>query len=562
MYSNVRNLWEKGIEMRKEKSNRGLQRDIFRTHVILLIAVAIVLSIVGLGISLRAETQKRDLNLQNIAQSIAHSEVLIEELKNSEQLMAETPEELSESVSVSYLESLEGALGDIDVISVVSKDKIRIYHSNHSLIGTEYDGEMPDFVENKSDIYATNSEGPSGYQRRAYAAICDEDGTYLGFVIAVMLQKNIRTQTIHLLLLFVLATFFVVLVELMLSYYLSGKIKHDLFGYEPDTFSAMFKIRDNILESLEEGIVAVNREGNVQFINDAASSMLGIEDKISGETLNEYGKTLLGSTLDSGEKEFHVQEKDFPNSNIIVDRVPIKENGEVAGAIGILHDRTEYTRLMEDLSGTRYLVDSMRANNHDFTNKLHVILGLIQMGMSEEAIQYIENITIVQREIIGTIMKSIDDPAVAALLIGKTARAAECDVEFILREGSSFVRADYPIPSETLVTVIGNLIDNALDAMNLSEESYEEHKELLFGIFSKPGALLITVDDNGVGISRENLNSIFVRGFSTKGEGRGTGLYETKKLVERFGGEIIVESQEQIGTSFMVSFKKGNVEAE
>ena len=227
------------------------------------------------------------------------------------------------------------------------------------------------------------------------------------------------------------------------------------------------------------------------------------------------------------------------------------------GAIAILHNRAEYTKLMEELSGTRYLVDSMRANNHDFTNKLHVILGLIQMGMYDDASSYIQNITMVQRENISKVMNAVSEPAVAALLIGKIARASELNINFVLREGCYYSTADMNLPSEMLITVVGNLLDNAFDAMNESTD-YKKHKELMFGIYSKPGAVLITVDDTGSGIKSRDMEHIFENGFSTKGNGRGTGLYQVKAIVENFGGKITVESQEGVGSSFAISFVKEN----
>ena len=212
---------------------------------------------------------------------------------------------------------------------------------------------------------------------------------------------------------------------------------------------------------------------------------------------------------------------------------------------------------MEDLSGTRYLVDSMRANNHDFTNKLHVILGLIQMEMYDQATAYIQNITMVQRKNISNIMNAIHDPAVAALLIGKLARASELNVKFILREGCYYSPSDMKLPSEMLITVIGNLLNNAFESMNL-EDQFEKEKELLFGIYSRPGAVLITVDDTGSGIAEKDIPHIFENGYSTKGENRGTGLYQVKTMVENYGGSITIESQEGIGTSFSLSFAKSN----
>ena len=116
-----------------------------------------------------------------------------------------------------------------------------------------------------------------------------------------------------------------------------------------------------------------------------------------------------------------------------------------------------------------------------------------------------------------------------------------------------YSNTDISLPSETLVTIIGNLIDNAFEAMNEGYD-YETQKELLFGIYSRQGAVLITTDDTGKGISKKDLEHIFENGYSTKGHGRGTGLYQVKTLVEGLGGTITVESQESVGTSFSVSF--------
>ena len=151
----------------------------------------------------------------------------------------------------------------------------------------------------------------------------------------------------------------------------------------------------------------------------------------------------------------------------------------------------------------------MRANNHDFTNKLHVILGLIQIGEYEKAEAYIENISIIQRETVSAIMKAIDNASFSALLIGKICRASECNVKFVLEDNCIFKNEDISIPSEALVTITGNLIDNALDAMNMQIESVNKSKTLTFGVFTKSKNLLITVKDNGPGIPKNIMDKIF-----------------------------------------------------
>ena len=545
------------IEKRKKKQKneervtlKSIQQSFFSVQLVLIVSLALFLGIAGTLINIQFENQKRDLNLQNVARTIAGSPILDN---------GQVADSNSQKILKEYLDSLEDSLGDIDVISVVNDENIRLYHSNHELIGTVYDGTIPEFERGVKEFYASNDQGPSGTQRRAYAAIYNADGEYAGFVMAIMLQTSIRAETFQTFWIFFLITGAAIIMELMISSEMSGKIKESLMGYEPDVFSAMYQIRDNILESLDEGIIAVDSDQTIQFANKAAALMLcdskESDEVVVGKSLDSVcNPDLLRHTLETGEKEFNIQERSMGNSDILIDRIPIKEAEKIVGAVGILHNRTEYTKLMEDLTGTRYLVDSMRANNHDFTNKLHVILGLIQMEMYEEAISYIENISIVQRATISKIMNTVNEPAVAALLIGKSARASELNVKFVLREGCYYSNTALNLPAEALVTIIGNLIDNAFEAMNERDEMVGQPKELLLGIYSRPGAVLITTDDTGKGIPKEDLEHIFENGYSTKGEGRGTGLFQVKSLVEGLGGTISVETQEGVGTSFSVSF--------
>lgn len=218
--------------------------------------------------------------------------------------------------------------------------------------------------------------------------------------------------------------------------------------------------------------------------------------------------------------------------------------------------KKEFYSFAEDFEGTKFLVDSMRANNHDFTNKLHVILGLIQIGEYDRAVSYIENISIIQKETVSKVMHSVDNPSFSALLIGKIARASECNVKFILKEDIVFNSDDIDLPSEALVTITGNLIDNALDAMNTAQMMSRSDRALTFGVYTKPGELFITVQDTGNGIPDDIKDKVFQNGFSTKGTGRGVGLYHTKQLIESLGGSITFESQVGKGTCFMVSLKR------
>lgn len=538
------------MNQKKEKSSQGggnsltkIKRKIFNTQMALIIIFSVILAIAAILIGVTEKRQEIDKNLKNISEAIVSSPLLKDIDIN--RLNAEDA-----TYFCDYLGSLKSSVTDIDVISVVNASKVRFFHTTESLPGTIYDGEVPVFTD--KDFYIVDAVGPSGEQRRAYSAIYDKGGNYAGFLMVIILSKSVKAGILSTVITYASITFAIILCELMLAQWLSGGIKKSLLGYEPDAISAMFSVRDNILESIDEGVVAVDGDGNVLFANAVAEKMLGGQEKneIIGKNLTSLiaGKE-PNALLDGDGKEVNVRIK-IGDKEALADRVPVRPDGE-ADKIIILRDRAEYTRLMEELAGTRYLVDSMRANNHDFTNKLHVIMGLIQMGMYDKATDYIQNITMVQREAISKIMNAINEPSMAALLIGKAARASELNVKFALKEGSYFNKSDLWIPTETFITITGNLIQNAFDSLNAKSG---DNKQVFVGLYSKPNAVLITVEDSGDGMKQEIIEHIFENGFSTKGEGRGTGLYRVKSLSDEFGGKITVESTVGVGTTVAVSF--------
>ena len=416
---------------KKTENNRGklnsIRKEIKRTQLILIITVTVLLTVGGAIININSNDKFLNQILRDTSDLITRLYLFIRDY--------------SQEDLCKYMDSVVGELPDVDVISIVDKNNIRIYHTNHSLINTEYDGTHPDFAMHEKGFYVENDIGPSGPQRRSYSAIYTASGEYKGFIMTIRLKRSMMSASIRTVSLFVFVVIGAILMELAICTYIFKKIKR------------------------------------------------------------------------------------------------------------------EFLEFTEDFEGTKFLVDSMRANNHDFTNKLHVILGLIQIQEYDKAISYIQNISIIQRETISRIMNTVDNPSFAALLVGKIARASECNVKFILKDGIHFDSNDIDVPSEALVTITGNLIDNALDAMNM-ERSFEKSKELTFGAFTRPGELLITVKDTGPGIPDELQQKIFENGFSTKGTGRGVGLYHTKQLIDSLGGTISLESQVGKGACFMVTLKK------
>ena len=397
----------------------------------------------------------------------------------------------SQNELCNYMDGVVKNLSDVDVISIVDLNGKRLYHTHHNLINTKYDGKIPDF-KNHKNFYTESDIGPSGSQLRTYSAVYDEKGSYSGFIMTIRLKTSIAAITTRILILFLIVTVAAILIEIIISGIIFSKIKKEFISFTEDFEGTKF---------LVDSMRANNHDHTIELFLVVTVIALILETLISGALFRKIKQSFLSFT--------------------------------------------------EDFEGTKFLVDSMRANNHDFTNKLHVILGLIQIGEYDKAVSYIQNISIIQRETISKVMNTIENPSFAALIVGKIARASECNVKFILNEGSCLKNSHITLPSEALVTITGNLIDNALDSMNM--DSTKKDKELSLGVYSRPNELLIIVKDTGTGIEEELKDKIFEKGFSTKGEGRGIGLYHTKQLITSLGGRISVESEVGIGSCFMVN---------
>ena len=316
-------------------------------------------------------------------------------------------------------------------------------------------------------------------------------------------------------------------------------------GYEPDVFRKLFHQREDILEALDEGILAIDRDCVITYMNAACLGMFGAKaaEDVLGRPLREiYPASQLPRLLTTGKPEYNVHLKQMPGrQEVLANRMPIWEDGEIVGAVAVFRDRTEVTNLAEALTGSRHLVEAMRAYAHEFINKLHTILGLIQLDRVEQAEQYILDVSEVHHQSVSRVMNQIEDTAVAALLVGKASRAAELGIQLQVDPRSSLSGEEHMLPSGVMVTILG--------------KSTRKQKEIHVSILEEPEGLLLCVEDTGPGILPELLPYIFEPGVSTKGEaGHGLGLVQIKDLTDLYHGQIRVESEPKAGTSFFLSF--------
>ena len=530
----------------KKHAPPSISQRLQRFSLLLVLTTALLAMAATLIFSLRREQQNLDRNLMNSAQVLAQSPGVADVLAGRG----------GGGTLTHYLDGTISRVQDIDAIVVVDRQGTIRYSPDSSYVGSPYPGyETLGVLHGESTVVDTGA-GISGVEHRAMASVLDVDGTVLGFVSVGIGVQNVQRTVLETVAIFAVLTFLAAGVGIALSRHLSGSIKEALMGYEPDAFLRLFHQREDILEALDEGILAIDRDANVIYMNPSGLRMVGAGplSEVQGRPLSQiYPESRLPRLLTTGRSEYNIPIRRMPGTrDALSDRMPIWQNGEIVGAVAIFRDRTEATALAEELTGSRHLVEAMRAYTHEFLNKLHTILGLIQLGRTEQAEQYILDISQVHHQSVSRVMDQIQDTATAALLVGKTSRAAELGILLELDPKSALSSDQRFLPSGVLVTILGNLIENATECL---DRSIQKQREITVSIRERPGSLLLCVEDTGPGILPELLPHIFDPGFSTKGEGHGTGLSRVKELVDLYHGKIRVESDPKSGTSFFLSFQ-------
>ena len=528
-----------------EPSRASIRTQLMHMN-LLIVTVSIALSLAGtLYLTLTSEQASLDNNLLNSASILSQMPLLQEALTG----------QCDPEVLADYLDETTANTSDIDLILVGDTQSTLLYVPDRSLIGHQYTGTAQQQALSGAAPYTFNETGPMGSEHSAYAPVRDENGTVVGFLIVGVYFRSMAAVGLRTVLRLLAVGILAAALGSLLASRLSRRIKASLLGYEPDAFARQFHQREDILDALEEGILAIDQKEHVIFLNASAAEMLSLEPKeVLGQPLRAvYPSSTLGRILRTGQAEYNVSMNSLKTIRVLADRLPLYENGKLAGAVSIFRNRTELTRMADDLTGVRHMVDAMRSYTHEFLNKLHVILGLLQIGEPEKAEQYIMDTTQTHRAAVSRIMNQIHQPSVAALLVGKTSRANELGIRLTLDRESALSEESPWLPPDAYVTILGNLIENAIEGLNQSRSSV---KEVSVSIRESEESLLLCVEDTGPGIPVELQRTMFQRGISTKSRSRGTGLSLVQEVVEAYHGEIRVESESGVGTSFFLSFHR------
>lgn len=473
-----------------------------------------------------------------IARIIAYSPTIIEALsgkRDEGDIQAFTDKVLSVS--------------EVRFITVMDMNRIRKSHPNPDLIGSYYEEDDVNLAFEGKENTSIN-RGSLGVSLRAFSPIFASDGQQVGVVLVGILIESVQEAVDNSRAGIYVAVSFGLLVGILGSLLLARNIKKSMFGLEPFAIAKIFEERSAMLQTVREGILAVDKESHITIANEEAMRMfrqVGIKGDPIGKKVDEYvPNTRMQNILINGQAELD-QEQDLNGIIILANRIPLIVEGEIVGAIATFRDKTEMRQLAEKLTGVRIYAEALRSQTHEFMNKLHVIIGMVRMGYYERLTSYVNQIANQYQVEVGYVVKKIKDPVLAGFILGKISLVREAGGEMILSE-ESFL----PEPAEhevvhDLITIIGNLINNALEAVECSAV-----KRINVDIFFDNDILKIEVSDTGPGIEEEVKENIFVQGYSTKGNDRGLGLYLIQRSLQRLGGTISVNSTMGEGTVFQV----------
>ncbi|WP_314641399.1 sensor histidine kinase [Stomatobaculum longum] len=528
--------------MREKGSRRDMEHRLYLTMTVLV--TVILLCSLGFTLAMDIARERKALD-----RKITDAATYVAELRGvHDMLEAGYPD----PGVTEQLEAITEFVSGIDSILIADRNGLRFYQTSRHMAGDMYvDGDETRILTGSAP-YITTVQGTDGPLHCAFHAIRNAEGVTEGFVMVSVAVSKITGQSQQIMLVYV-AMF---LAMLLLSILLTGAFfrfqRTMLLGHEPVELLSLYVKQDEVINSLAEGIVSVGQNGKILFANKPAELLLaGQSGALVGKSLKEvFPDTHFEQILEDGTA---VMNQVYVNGDqtLLINEVPVTEHGEQPdGVLLILQDRTEALRLSDELSGARNMMDTLRAFNHEFLNKLHIILGYLQTGEIDKAKEFIINSNLVSSQSVRDTANALRVSEVCALVIGKMMHAAESGIRLSLEPGSSLMERDLLMEPGEYVTVIGNLLENAIEEL---KESGEKNGEIHLGVFAKPGVNVISCEDSGRGIDPAMLDRIFIRGVSTKGKNHGTGLYLVKQVADKYGGEVSVETEPGEGSCFTIT---------
>lgn len=517
---------------------------------ILRLQVVVVLALVVTAVALAAYDARRDTREAAREQALAVARSLADSPTVRTGVRSADPT----AVLQPYAEEVRRDT-DTDFVVVMDLDRIRWTHPEPERIGERFVGGVGGAPQGRTftQVY-TGTLGPSV---RAVVPVL-QDGSVVAMVAVGIKVDRTDQELLRDLPGIAVAALVTLGVGLLGAWLISRRLRRQTHGMGEQEITRMYEYYRAVLGAVREGLLLVDHDGRVQLVNDEARRLLALPDDVVGRHLDDLGLPPALLSAVRAEETLADHSDVLGQQVLLFNTAPAYWGGAGVGAVLTVRDRTELQTVTGELDLVRGLSESLRAQNHEAANRLHTVVSLVEMGRTEEAVDFATAELEVAQALADEVVTSVDEPVLAALLLGKSAQAAERGIELDL-EGT--LEPGLPLDSRDLVTVVGNLVDNALDAVAAVEVPAGA------GAGAGPGAvrrvvvrlsgdrreLVIEVDDSGPGVAPDDVERVLERGWSTKAaDGRGLGLAIVAQTVARRGGRIEVGSSPLGGARFTV----------
>ncbi|MBD1541692.1 sensor histidine kinase [Arthrobacter sp. IA7] len=449
-----------------------------------------------------------------------------------------------------------------DFITIMAPDRTRWTHPLDEELGRPYIGSIEEAIQGR--VFTEITAGTLGPSVRTIAPVKDAKGAVRALVAAGVTVNTVDVAVSGRLPALLAVSGFLLAGGSLASWFLGRYLRRVTRGWGPEQLAQLFAYYESVLHSVREGVVLIDPAGRVVIYNDQAAELLGLEPR---EAEDDHAATPLLADLplapslkelfESGRTahdEIHLAR----DGVLVVNQRPAvgpgssagRQRGPLFGTVATIRDRTEIESLGTELESMRTLSDALRAQTHEHANRLHTMVSLLELGRTDEALDFATKDLELSQQLTDDVVGSVQEPVLSALVMGKAAEAHERGVELVV--GASGPALSGELAVQDLVTVLGNLLDNAIDAA--AEAPAPRRVELL--VDTTGGSLDITVQDSGKGIDPTAVDDVFRYGFSTKTAGpfgRGLGLALVKQAVQRLAGTMSISNSSTGGARFHIA---------
>lgn len=522
-----------------------------RTKMLLLIiSLLLFISVAGGLFSLKLISSVLESQIGKRALKVSQTVALIPEIREDlergdleRSRIQEIAEKIRKEVGAEFV-----VVGDID--------SMRYSHPVPERLGKHMMGGDNVRALKYGQSYVSKATGTLGPSIRGKVPVFNLEGEVIGIVSVGYLIESINTIIRGYQMKIISVLIAVILFGVAVTIKITNEFKKAIFGLEPREIASLLQERTATLETVREGIMAVDVEGRITTVNQAAISMLGLKpdpEMIGKPVKKVFPATRILDVLKTGKSQLDRVLK-LDDKEIIVNRIPIVTDGVVTGVVSSFRNKDELNTLAQKLSKVQEYSEMLRIQTHEYSNKLYTISGLIQIGAYQDAIDLIGSETTGYQKIINSLMNIVRDPIIAGTILGKYNKAKELKIDLELDLDSSMKDIPETIRREHLVTVIGNILDNSFDSVLKGEP---EKRRVKLSMTDLGNDLIFEVDDSGGGVKGDTVDRIFEKGYTTKNsEGHGMGLYLVKRTLDKIGGTVSVGTSELGGAAFTVIIPK------